>query len=492
MGKASLSRQLGAILVLCAATKVASAQTVTTLFDFSASNGAESSGALVQGLNGGLYGTTGYGGKYDTTCDDSGVGIVCGGTVFAITRAGTLTSLHSLDCPSGCAPAGSLVLATNGNFYGTTSAGGAHGDGTFFEITPAGALTTLYNFCSQSDCADGAFPLGALIQGTNGNFYGTTYEQGVHGGGTVFEITPGGTLTTLHNFCKQTNCADGSSPQSGLIQAANGDFYGTTSGGGANGGGTIFEITSAGVLTTLYSFCSQSDCADGTLPEAGLALGPSSTLYGTTRGGGSGSGGTIFSITEGGSFTSLYSFCSDGCSTGKNPNGTLVRGTDGNFYGATYEGGAGYYASGTFGGTLFQITPGGALTALYSFCSEYNCEDGSNPNGVIQDTDGSFYGTTFQLGTNCTDCGTVFRLVMDLAPFVRTLPTGAAAGTTIDILGTNLTGATSVTFNGAAATFSVVSSTLITASVPAGATTGIVEVATPSRTLKSNTEFVVR
>jgi uncharacterized repeat protein (TIGR03803 family) len=229
-------------------------------------------------------------------------------------------------------------------------------------------------------------------------------------------------------------------------------------------------------------------------------------LYGTTCGYACGSGagtvfqgdGTVFKITPGGTLATLYSFCSQSaCADGEYPDAGLVRGTDGNFYGTTYSGGAG--ANGG-GGTLFRITPDGTLTTLYSFCSqgtpEYPCKDGASPfAGLVQATDGNFYGTTYSGGASRAcgtyGCGTVFSLSVGLAPFVETQPTSGWVGAAVKILGTNLTGATRVMFNGHAAVFTVVSSSLITTTVPAGATTGAVEVVTPSGALSSNVPFRV-
>jgi uncharacterized repeat protein (TIGR03803 family) len=167
----------------------------------------------------------------------------------------------------GAYPTGALTQATNGDFYGTTLGGGDNGFGTVFKITPSGALTTLHRFCSLGyPCVDGSGPFAGLIQATDGDFYGTTVGGGGPNlGGTVFRIAPNGTLTTLYSFCSQSGCPDGESPDARLIQATNGDFYGTTDYGGANdnaaclgfgttGCGTIFEITRSGNLTTLYSF----------------------------------------------------------------------------------------------------------------------------------------------------------------------------------------------------------------------------------------------
>ncbi len=195
--------------------------------------------------------------------------------------AQSYTDLVTFDQNNGAAPT-SLILGSDGNFYGTTAGGGANNYGTFFEMTPAGVLTTLYSFCSQSGCLDGGQPMN-LIQATNGNFYGTTQQGGANptvcgglGCGTIFQITPTGVLTTLYSFCAQSGCTDGEIPLAALMQASDGNFYGTTRQGGANttacsgtGCGTIFRITPAGVFTTLYSFCSQSGCSDGVYPGTG-------------------------------------------------------------------------------------------------------------------------------------------------------------------------------------------------------------------------------
>ena len=313
------------------------------------------------------------------------------------------------------------------------------------------ALTTLYSFCSQGggNCTDGELPTG-LVQATNGDFYGTTSSGGANvapngaSAGTIFKITPSGTLTTLYSFCSQSGCTDGYVPDAGLVQATNGDFYGTTWGGGVNGEGTVLRITPSGVLTTLYNFCSQ--------PVSGE------------------------------------------CTDGANPYAALVQATNGDFYGTTVDGGA----NGE-GGTVFKITPSGTLTTLYSFCSRggASCTDGESPvAALVQDTNGDLYGATVYGGANTnlncpSGCGTVFSLSIGLGPFVKTQPTSGTVGKFVEILGTNLTGATIVTFNGTPATFKVVSRYLITTSVPSGATNGKVQVITPSRTLSSNVPFRV-
>ena len=274
------------IFVVCAATAIAApAQTFTTLHIFDGTDGEYPAAGLVQGTDGNFYGTTGYGGA--TTCTYG-----CG-TIFKITPAGTLTTLHSFDYTDGEYPLGvGLVQATDGNFYGTTYSGAAYGYGTVFKITPASALTTLHSF----DSTDGADPEAGLVQGTDGSFYGTTYFGGAYNYGTIFKITPAGTLTTLHSF----DYTDGEYPLGGgLVQATDGNFYGTTS-EVANGYGTVFKITPTGTLTTLHSF----HVTDGAYPEA-LVQATDGNFYGTTSFGGTagnctpGGCGTVFKISPG-------------------------------------------------------------------------------------------------------------------------------------------------------------------------------------------------
>jgi uncharacterized repeat protein (TIGR03803 family) len=490
-----------AVLLLSLMTAIASpAQSFTTLHSFDYTDGFAPWAALVQGTDGSLYGTTYFGAN--TFFPPCGSGC---GTVFKITPSGTLTTLYSFcpsdNCNTGSSPMAALVQVANGDFYGTTAPAGDPSGGTVFKIAPDGTLTVLYTFCSQRSCTDGSGPSGALVQAANRNFYGTTSQGGAtsincsFGCGTVFRITPSGTLTTLYTFCQQSGCPDGSAP-TGVVQAINGNFYGTTYEGGANcadsgGCGTVFKITPAGKLTTLYSFCAKTGCADGGFPAAALVRANDGNFYGTTQGGGVNSCGTegcgtIFKITPAGKLTTLYSFCSQtGCPDGLYPVAALVQATDGNLYGTT----AGDDVNGY--GTVFKITPSGMLTTLYNFCSQSKCTDGQSPNaGLIQSTNGIFYGTTLYGGT--LGYGTVFRLPVGLGPFVETQPTSGEVGTAVKILGTKLTDATSVTFNGTAAVFKVVSKSEIKTTVPSGATTGEVKVKTPKETLKSNVVFRVR
>jgi uncharacterized repeat protein (TIGR03803 family) len=477
-----------AVLALCAATAIAlPAQTFTTLHSFSGypSDGQGALAGLVQATDGDLYGTTTDGGA---NCAPYGCG-----TVFKITPSGTLTTLYSFCSQSGCTdgenPTAGLVQATNGDFYGTTKYGGNSGHGTVFRITPSGILRTLHSFGG----ADGENPAAGLVQATNGDFYGTTPYGGAnctgtgpppapYGCGTVFKITPSGKLTTLYSFCSQSGCTDGEIPCAALVQATNGDLYGTTSGLGTdfNGttSGTVFRITPGGALTTLHSF----DGTDGEAPLSGLVQATNSNLYGTTTGVGCcapPNDGTFFKITPSGTLTTLYNFCSQtGCTDGLQPWAVLIQANNGDFYGTTSLGGL-TNANCNYGcGTIFRIAPNGTLTTLHSF----DDADGASPNALVQATNGTFYGTTQS---------TVFSLSVGLGPFLKTLPSSGKVGAVVKILGTNLTAATSVSFNGTAAVFNVVSRSEITTIVPTGATTGKVKVVTPSGTLSSNVPFRV-
>jgi uncharacterized protein (TIGR03437 family) len=299
--------------------------------------------------------------------------------------AQTFTTLASFVGVYGSGPHAPLVQGTDGNLYGTTFADGAYGEGTVFKVTPAGILTTLYSFCvNYPTCSDGAQPSAGLIQASDGNFYGTQPAGG--NGGTVFRITPGGTLTTLHSFCI-TDCADGAHPNGSLLQASDGYLYGTTAGGGASFSGTVFRMTLGGTLTTLYSFsCTAASCANGGSPAAGLIQASDGNFYGTTP-------DNIFKITPGGTLTTLYSFnpAAGGSYTG------LVQATDGNFYGTTY----------LTQSTIFKVTPTGAFTTLNTLSGV----NGGPASTLIQASDGNLYGTTSgpeYLGLG----GTVFRITL--------------------------------------------------------------------------------
>jgi len=464
-GALGLPRIASLMLVFCVSTIAGAAQTFTTLVNFDGNNGdAPFYMSLVQGFDGHYYGTTSAGGAEGA------------GTVFKMTPTGKLTTVYSFSSSSYVyRPEAGLVQATNGRFYGTTVYSGPSAAGSVYEITAAGKLSTLYVF----DYQDGDNPFDALVQGTNGRFYGTTSGCCSYSAGTVFEITAGGSLTTLYNFGSGTH---GAFPYAGLVEATDGSFYGTTSEGGANGYGTVFKITARGKLTTLYNFCSQTNCTDGSYPYGGLVQAADGNLYGMTSEGGPNNNGTVFKITARGELTTLHSFKGP---EGSNPFSGLIQATDGNLYGMTPGLGAHGY------GTIFKITTGGRLTKLHDFAGS----DGSYPlGGLVQGTDGSFYGATSQGGTACGSygCGTIFRLSVGLRPFVETLPTSGEVGASVFILGSNLSGATKVTFGGTPAKFTVISKSEIKTTVPSGAGTGKVQVTTPRGKLISNVAFRVR
>jgi len=480
--RASAAFILATLMLLIAAATLATAQTYTDLFNFRGLYGKEPFDILAQGRDGNLYGTTEGGGSSNL------------GVVFRITPSGKLKVLYNFDGVHGANPQG-LTLGTDGNFYGTTYYGGADNFGTIFKITKSGSLTTLYTFTYNPD---GAYPLAPLIQGTDGNFYGTTLLGGATtwNAGTVFRITPSGTLRTLHSFCNFSVCADGLLPTGGLVQATDGNFYGTTTGEGVGPGprsGTVFTITPRGKLTTLYSFCSENDCATGQHPQAGLVQATDGNFYGTTYYGGADvQYGTAFTITPSGTLTTLYNFCSQSaCPDGSNPQAGLVQATDGNFYGLTNYGGTGVCQDNKGCGVIFQITPAGAYTILYNFDGAH----GAWPESAsMQHTNGKIYGLTTDGGVFCCGhgCGVVYSLDMGLAPFVSLVSTTGKIGKTVEVLGQGFTGATAVSFNGTAATFAIKSDTYLTATVPTGATTGFVTVSTPTGTLTSNKQFRVK
>lgn len=462
-GLSLISIRGAAIMFFWLIPLAAQAQTFTSLTSFIGTNGsAPLYTILAQGLDGNLYGTTSQGGTHGQ------------GTVFRMTPSGVVTTLYNFcsapHCTDGSLPYAGLVLGTDGNFYGTTFYGGTYptveGAGTTFKITQAGKLTTLHSF----QFSEGAYPSNALVQGSDGNFYGTAQSGGANLLGTVFKMTPQGTVTNLHNFDE----TDGAEPQSNLIQASDGDFYGTTYTGGTAGGyGAAFKITAAGIFTTLHSF---NDDIDGAAIVAGLVEGSDGNFYGTAQSGGPLDHGTFYSMTSSGTVTVLHTFDeTDGCS----PQ-LLITGTNGNFYSTAGLCGA------NNDGTVLEVTSQGAVSTLHNF----DGSDGDLPfAGLMQATDGNLYGVTIYGGSKKD--GSAYRVALGLGAFVKTLPVSAKVGNSVRILGTNLSGATRVTFNGTKAAFSVVSATQIVARVPLAATTGTVEVTTPSGTLSSNTVFQV-
>jgi uncharacterized repeat protein (TIGR03803 family) len=338
-------------------------------------------GTLLLAKDGNFYGMTYQGGSNDL------------GAVFKVTPAGVETLLWSFgNGNDGNSPYGSLIQGSDGNFYGMTNLGGLYARGTVFKITPAGVESVLWSFGGTND---GAYPFGSLIEGSDGNFYGTAYVTVANiSCGTVFRITPAGVETVLWTF---GNGTDGQFPYGTLIFGADGNFYGLTDGGGVNGKGTIFRITPAGAETVLWSF---GGSGDGAVPFSKLTLATDGNFYGLTLEGGANSWGTIFKFTPDGTETVLHSFT--GGADGGQPEGSLLEGSDGNFYGTAEFGGM------TGNGNIFQVTPGGAVTLLWSFGS--SATDGSVPRGdLILGPGGALYCMTEGGGVNNLGAVVVFK-----------------------------------------------------------------------------------
>jgi uncharacterized repeat protein (TIGR03803 family) len=415
---------------------------------------------------------------------------------------------------------GIIAQGRDGNLYSTAPNSLASYDGGVFMITPGGAFTVLYNFTYG---ASGTNPYSGLLLGTDGNFYGTTEFEG-----TIFKITPNGQFSVLYTF---TGGSDGGDSYAPPIQANDGNFYGTTSGqyDSQSPYGTVYKLTPAGEFILLYQF----DQMHGASPYAPLIQGSDGNFYGVTSAGGNLNLGVVFKITPSGKLSVLYNF---DVTHGSQPFGPLVQGNDGNFYGTTFNGGT--YGS----GVIFQLKPNGRLKVIHNFAGTgggfYPC------TGLIQASDGNFYGTTHNGGpvdagtiyritpqgeytvlhrfdgtdgkfpmvtltqntngilygdtkqggavSTCSgNCGTFYSLDIGLPPFVSLAPPAGKVGRKIEFLGQGFTGTTVVSFNGVAANFNVVSDTFLTSAVPSEAATGFVTVTTPGGTLKSNREFRV-
>jgi uncharacterized repeat protein (TIGR03803 family) len=370
-------------LVVFAFMPLADGQTFEVLQSVSAS--------LTQGRDGKIYGTTSE-------------------TLFKLAANGALTTLASIsNATNGLGPMGQ---GSDGNFYGTTVAGGDRslnngiGFGTVFKMTTNGMVTTLFTFRNDSN---GMYPQ-RLVLGSDNSFYGTTQgSQGSIPYGTVFKITTDGTLTTLARF----NKSNGAYPQAALVQGSDGAFYGTTQGGGSaphpnspNGYGTVFKITTNGVLTTLVSF----DGSSGWACIGSLVQGTDGNFYGDL---GLIGPGSVFQMTPTGDLTTLAWFNGG---NGADPWAGLVQAGDGNFYGTTRDGGNLSLFGGVGGGTVFKMTPDGTLTTLVSF----DRANGALPEAaLIKGSDGNLYGTTFTGITN--GVGTIFRIVMPPPPPTLTI-----------------------------------------------------------------------
>src|SRR5581483_11445143 len=340
----------------------------STVFSFSGTNGTSPEGELALGADGQLYGTTQQG----------GAGTL--GTVFKVSTNGGLTTLVSFNSAANSAPQAGLLRARDGNFYGCSP-------GAVFKMTPGGVMSILSSLIPLN----GLHPQSGLIVGPDGSFYGTTRDGGSNNMGTIFKLSAGGALSTVFDF----DGTNGSAPEGALVIGRDGNFYGTTSLGGAGSAGTIFRFATNGALTTLMSIGG----TNGGDPQCQLVVGADGVMYGTAPEFGAGGVGTVFRITTNGVFTVLLAFNG---TNGANPEDGLTAGLDGNLYGTTADG----TIAATQNGTVFKITPGGALTTLVAFSNT----NGASPlGGLVQGGDGVLYGTTSFGGTNF-GYGTIFKL----------------------------------------------------------------------------------
>lgn len=466
------NRNTGTAVLVCVVVAVAMAgaaycQTYTDLYNLGTNSTDPLSpswiGIFAQGRDGNLYTTSQAGGAF-----------VSGhqyGTVLQLTPSGNMTVLHSFDSTNGGIPNSGLTLGTDGNLYGTTTAGGL-GWGTIFKITPSGAFTSLHSF---NGTTEGTGPDAPPIQGLDGNFYGTAGDGNNSVFGTVYKMTPAGVVTIIYTFDSTNRYPNG------LVMGNDGNFYGTTT-GTSTGLGTVFKITPQGKLTVLHKFTGP----DGQDPIGQLIQAKDGNFYGTTKVGGSGANGVVYKMSPTGVYTVLHNFANNGLGLG--PVAGLVQATDGKFYGAAYS------TPGVGPGLIYQISSDGVYTILHQFLSKNR--DGATPMvPLIQHTGGTLFGDTYSggLGTNCITCGVLYSLDMALGAFVEFLPphSQGRVGKTIGMLGQGFSGTTNVTFNGTPSTFTVVSDTYLTATVPNGAKSGSIRVITPGGTLTSNKTFRV-
>lgn len=413
---------------------------------------------LAQGRDGNLYGTADSGGT-------SGKG-----TVFKMTPAGIVTTLHNFSGTDGQNPDGGLILGTDGNFYGTTRFGGANNFGTVFKITPAGVLTTLHSFSGT----DGSEPRPGLVQGKGTIFYGTTC--GFNPPWTAYSITSSGTFKTINSTSDISIAACSSAP---LLLGNDGNLYGTTMSGGTTQQGTVFRMTPAGVLTNIWS----GNFTNGSDLMGPVVQGNDGLLYGTASANGPGADGVVFKLTTGGKYTLLHAFGVDLNNDGFDPVAGLVAASDGKFYGATS---AGSSSGSVPNGNLFSVTSAGVYNLLDAFDGTHGRLAQATP---MQHTNGKIYGLAE--GGGAHEGGVIYSLDVGAPAFVALGSRFASPGQAVQILGNGLSGTTAVMFNSAIASFNVVSDTLVTAIVPASGTAGFVTVTTPSGTLTSNRKFFV-
>ena len=420
--------------------KVTPGGSLSTMYTFA--NGLDGSNPLappIQGLDGNFYGTASNG--------NQGQGFF--GSVYKITPSGTFTTLKSLDFTSGAFPQDPLVQGTNGYFYGTTENGTPSNNGNTFRISSTGKFTSLFSF----DGTHGHNPFAPLIQATDGNFYGTVKLGGTSNLGTTLRMSAAGKITVLYNFA---GTGDGTEPVGGLVQASDGNLYGTTSmADGSAGCGTIFRMTTKGVFSTVFTF--PSDASKGCNPLVTLTQHTNGILYGDTFGGGTGNNnhGVFFSFDAG-----LKSFIKLMTTTGKVGDTIEILGQG--FTGASNVSIGGTSAS-------FQVVSDTYLTAIVPAGAKTGLVTVTTPGGKLSSLK-------------------KFLVIPQITSFN---PTSGPVGTAVTITGVSLIQTTKVTFGGVAATFTANSDTQVTATVPTAAKTGKIGITTPGGKTTSSGTFTV-
>jgi uncharacterized repeat protein (TIGR03803 family) len=465
--------------------------TVTVLSSFASGTGNDCQSGMILGTDGNFYGTG------STNCSGAGY-------VFKMTSSGTITVLHTFTgTPDGYGP-GVLVQYTDGNFYGVTTSGGANNAGSIFKITPAGVLTTIYSFSGINNFST---PTWGLTVGNDGNFYGT--QDGSDGKGSVFKITPAGKLTVLHTF---TDNPDGAAPNAGLTLGKDGNFYGVTQYGGTSydgkvDQGTFFKITPAGTLTILHDFSTATDYA--AYPETPVVQATDGNFYGIINGCaefGCGGAEDLYKITPSGTLSIIEEFT---VSNGSGSYWPVTQDTNGILYGVTQQGGTvngGIFFSLNIGAAQYihlESTSGRETTKVGILGQGFSASSVVKFGGVqatsIQRSGSTFISATVPTGaltaavTVTTGATTltspqIFRVIPTFPSFS---PVSGPVGTPVVLTGTGLTQTTKVTFAGISATFAVNSDTQVTATVPTGAVTGKIGVTTKGGTVASKTNFTV-
>ena len=441
------------------------AQTPTTIHDFNTAAGDVGVpvryGIAVQGRDGVLYGAANAGGGFSV------------GGIYAINQAGAESIFYSfphnfIGCQDG------LSLGSDGNFYGACNAGGANGYGILYKLDPSGAYTLLHTFSASG--GDGGNPQSPPTQANDGNLYGTTSTGGANGVGAIYKLTQAGVLTILYSF---KNTTDGTNPNAALVQGTDGNLYGSTADHGANGYGVIFKVSTKGKLKVLHSFAG----ADGSVPVAALTQGSDGNFYACTFQGGTNNDGVVFKMSASGKYTLLHNF--DTPSDGSYCFAAMLQATDGNFYGTTNN-------YGSLQDTIYKVTPKGVFSTVYQFDGTSSSVGFGAANALVQSTDGLLYGATSFSATGVPRNGTIYTLNIGAHTFARLTAQSGIVGASISIFGQGFDSSSVVAFGGVQAPGVVLQgTTYITVPVPTGALTGSVTITTGSNTLTSSQPFKV-